>query len=111
MVGRTRAEAEEALNSHGVPVGPVHTAGDVFACPQVEARKMLIPVEDPVVGEYRFARTVPTLSSAPEIEGRPAPRLGEHTRAILGELLGYGVEEIEYLEQENVIQTAAALDS
>jgi len=106
MSGHTRSEAEEVLNSRGVPVGPVHTARDVFACPQVEARKMLIPVDDPVVGEYRFARTVPMLSSAPEVEGRPAPRLGEHTRLILGELLGYDTTEIERLEGEKVVESA-----
>lgn len=106
MARHTRAEAEEALNSRGVPVGPVHTARDVFACPQVEARKMLISVNDPVAGEYRFARTVPMLSSAPEVEGRPAPRLGEHTRSILGELLGYEAGEIERLESEKVVESA-----
>jgi CoA:oxalate CoA-transferase len=108
MVEHTRAEAEEALNSKGVPVGPVHTASDVFACPQVEARKMLIPVDDPVVGEYHFARTVPMLSSAPEAEGRPAPRLGEHTRQILGDLLGYDREEIARMEREQVVETTSA---
>ena len=106
MAGRTRSEAEEALNANGVPVGPVYTASDVFACPQVEARKMLISVDDPVVGEYRFARTPPMLSSAPEVEGRPAPRLGEHTRKILGELLGYEAAEIDRLEREKVVESA-----
>ena len=106
MAGRTRSEAEEALNANGVPVGPVYTASDVFACPQVEARKMLISVDDPVVGEYRFARTPPMLSSAPEVEGRPAPRLGEHTRKILGELLGYEAAEIDRLEREQVVESS-----
>ncbi len=106
MAGCTRAEAEETLNAHGVPVGPVYTAGDVFADPQVEARKMLVTVEDPEVGAYRFARTVPTMSSAPEIEARPAPRLGQHTRPIMSELLGYEMAEIDRLHSEKVIETS-----
>lgn len=106
MAGHTRAEAEEILNAHGVPVGPVHTARDVFECPQVEARKMLVTVEDPEVGAHRFARTVPTLSAAPEIEARPAPRLGQHTRQILSELLGYDAAEIERLEREKVAESS-----
>lgn len=105
MIAHIRAEAEEILNSHGVPVGPVNTAANVFADPQVEARKMLITVDDPEVGPYRFARTVPMLSSAPEAEGRPAPRLGEHTRYILSELLDYEETEIDRLESEKVIET------
>jgi len=107
LVSRTRAEAEEALNSHGVPVGPVYTAEDVFADPQVEARKMLITVDDPDVGKYQFARTTPMLSSAPEVDAMPAPRLGEHTRSILGDLLGYEVADIDRLQKEEVIESAA----
>jgi len=34
---------------------------------------------------------------------RPAPRLGEHTEHILGELLGIPGEEIARLEEEKVI--------
>jgi len=106
LAGMTRAEAEEALNSQGVPVGPVYTAADVFADPQVEARKMLVTVDDPEVGKYRFARTTPMLSSAPEIEATPAPKLGQHTRQILNELLGYELAQIDQLEQEKIVESA-----
>ena len=103
---QSRAEAEATLNTHGVPVGPVYTAADVFACPQVEARKMLVPIEDPDIGTYRFARTPTMLSSAPEIDPRPAPNLGEHTSQILSDILGYTAAEISHLEKERVIETA-----
>ena len=33
-----------ALNEAGVPTAPVHTAEDVFDCPQVEARGMLMEI-------------------------------------------------------------------
>ena len=107
LVNRTRAEAEETLNAHGVPVGPVYTAEDVFTDPQVKARKMLVTVDDPDVGKYQFARTTPMLSSAPEIEANPAPRLGQHTRQILNELLGYELGQIEQLEQDKVVESTA----
>jgi crotonobetainyl-CoA:carnitine CoA-transferase CaiB-like acyl-CoA transferase len=102
LAEKTRAEAEELLNSRGVPVGPVYTAEDVFTCPQVAARKMLVPMEDPDVGTYQFARTPVTLSSAPEIEANPAPALGQHTKEILSEL-GYGAAEIERLGKEQIV--------
>ncbi|MCP4428284.1 MAG: CoA transferase [Chloroflexi bacterium] len=105
LSGQTRAEAEADLNGRGVPVGPVHTAKDVFACPQVEARQMLVSIEDPDVGAYRFARTPVTLSAAPEIEANPAPNLGQHTRQILGEL-GYDAAEIERLQKDQVVEAA-----
>jgi formyl-CoA transferase len=104
FAGLARDEAAELLNSAGVPTGPVHTAEDVFACPQVQARHMLMPVADPNAGEFRFARTPPHLSAAPELPARPAPELGEHTRVILEKLLGYGSQEIDALAAEGVVQ-------
>jgi crotonobetainyl-CoA:carnitine CoA-transferase CaiB-like acyl-CoA transferase len=103
LIARSRTEAEDVLNAQGVPVGSVYTAKDVFQDPQVAARKALVTVTDPDVGEYRFARTPVMLSSAPEIDASPAPRLGEHTRRVLEELLGYGTAEIDRLQSEGVI--------
>ncbi|MDH3463895.1 MAG: CoA transferase [Acidimicrobiia bacterium] len=100
---KTRSEAGDILNSHGVPVGPVYTAGDVFQDPQVAARKMLIPIDDPVVGEYQFARSPVLLSSAPEPKTSPAPSLGEHTSSVLTEVLGYSEADLEHMVEEGVI--------
>ncbi len=104
FAGLARDEAAELLNNAGVPTGPVYTAEDVFACPQVQARHMLMPVADPNVGEFRFARTPPHLSTAPELPTRPAPELGEHSRVILQELLGYAPQEVDALAAEGVVQ-------
>ncbi len=106
LSNKTRSEAEELLNSKGVPVGPVYTARDVFEDPQVKARKMLVPMEDPDVGTYHFARTPTMLSSAPEIEANPAPRLGQHTMQIMTEMLGYDSAEVFRLEKEQAIATS-----
>lgn len=103
LADKSRAEAEAALNANGVPVGPVYTAQDVFSDPQVEARKMLVSVDDPDVGSYQFARAPVMLSSAPEIEANPAPDLGQHSREILADLLGYETATIERLASQEVI--------
>ncbi|MFQ5935449.1 MAG: CaiB/BaiF CoA transferase family protein [Acidiferrobacterales bacterium] len=103
FAGLTRSEAANQLNDAGVPTGPVHTAEDVFACPQVEARGMLMRIRDPEVGEYRFARTPPHLSSVPELPAEPAPSLGQHTRPILQDLLGYAPPQVDELVAEGVV--------
>jgi CoA:oxalate CoA-transferase len=103
LADKTRAEAEEILNAEGVPVGPVYTAKDVFDDPQVAARKMLVPIDDPEVGSYRFARTPVMLSSAPEIEAKAAPSLGEDTFYVLNDLLGFDSADIERLSSQAVI--------
>ena len=103
---QTREQAVDALNEAGVPTGPVNRAEDVFQCPQVEARGYLMPIDDPEVGEYRFARTPPMLSAAPDLPAGPAPRLGQHTREVLEGLLGYEAAKVDALAEQGVIEIA-----
>jgi formyl-CoA transferase len=106
LSGLTRDEAVDRLNAAGVPAGAVYTAEDIFACPQVAARGLLMPVEDPEVGAYRFARTPPTLSSNADLPAMPAPRLGQHSREVLADVLGFDDARIESLASEGVVQLA-----
>lgn len=105
LAGLTRAEAVDRLNAAGVPAGPVHRAEDIFACPQVAARGTLLEIDDPEVGAYRFARTPPRLSAAPEPPTDAAPALGQHSRAMLEEL-GYGAAEITALADAGIVGLA-----
>ena len=99
LAGLTRAEAVDTLNAAGVPTGPVNTAEDIFADPHIEARGMLMEV-----GSFKFARTVPHLSENPQPPAEPAPGLGEHTRWVLEDLLGYTPGEVDGLVEEKVVE-------
>lgn len=99
----TKAEAVEKLLAAGLPVGPVQNAQEVFECPQIEARKLLIEVDDPVLGPVKLVGPVAKLSSNPDPITRPAPRLGEHTDAILTEALGYSAEQVEQIKAKGVV--------
>jgi formyl-CoA transferase len=107
---KTRAEAVAILEQHGVPSGPVYTAEDIFNDPHVAARKMLVSVDDPVAGSHLFARSPIHLSRAPEIRTEPAPRLGEHSRAVLQDLLGYDDVKIDELQSQGVIALWEEID-
>ncbi len=101
----TREEAVETLNAKGVPCGPIYTAEEVFDDPQVKARGMIMPIEDPEFGTFGFARSVPHLSSTPELPANAAPNLGQHTREILHNLLGYDSTDVDRLAADGIVQT------
>ena len=103
MADKSRREVVDTLNAAGVPTGPVYTADDVFADPHFRRRGMLLEVEDPELGATTFARTPPHLSAAPEIATAPAPNLGEHTRSILEQTLGYSPEEVDALLEQGAL--------
>ncbi|MBT3765764.1 MAG: CoA transferase [Rhodospirillaceae bacterium] len=100
----TRDEAVTMLNAAGLAAAPVQTAEDLFECPQLEARGALVEINDPDVGDYKFARTAPHLSAAPDIPTEPAPALGGHTREILLETLGYADAQINQLIGTGTVQ-------
>jgi len=104
----TRGEAVDTLNAKGVPTAPVYSAEDVFTDPHMEARGLLMPIDDPDVGTYRFTRTAPMLEKNAELPRNPAPGLGQHTREILEELLEYDPKDIDALAAEGVIETGEA---
>jgi len=104
MANKSRAEVVDAFNAAGMPTGPVYTAEDVFADDHFRVRGMLAEIEDPEVGTYTFARSVPHLSAAPTIPVNPAPAMGADTREILQGILEYSAEEVEELVSDGVVE-------
>jgi len=104
LAGLTRDEAVDTLNETGVPTGPVYTAEDIFEDPQVKARGMLMPVNDPEVGEYAFTRSPIHLSDAPELPKNAAPKLGQDTDWVLRDVLGYDDGKIAGLVDSEIVE-------
>ncbi len=76
---RTKADLLAACEANGVPAGPINNMAEVFADPQVIARKLQIDLEG--IPSVRS----PMLFSDAELSlDRPSPRLGEHNDEILG---------------------------
>jgi crotonobetainyl-CoA:carnitine CoA-transferase CaiB-like acyl-CoA transferase len=96
----------ELLNAAGVPAGPVLDVAEVFADPQVLARRMLVELPHPEIGTFRTTGLPVELSRTPgRIERRP-PLHGEHGDEILEEC-GLAPAEIEALRRDGVIGGAA----
>ncbi len=75
----TKADLLAACETQSVPAGPINDLADVFADPQVIARKMRLDL-DGVPG----VRSPFTFSDADLALDRPAPKLGEHQDDVLG---------------------------
>ncbi len=103
MSTMTKREAVSALHEAGVPAGPVQTIEEVLACPQVQARKMLLDVPHPDLGPVKMARSPMRLSDSPEVVADPPPSLGEHSEEIIADLLGYSQDHITDLREQGVI--------
>jgi crotonobetainyl-CoA:carnitine CoA-transferase CaiB-like acyl-CoA transferase len=101
---KTRLEACEVLCAHGIVAGPNHTAADLASDPHVAARDMLIEVPRPDGGRPMLVVGNPVkLSRAAEGPVARFPSLGEHTDAVLRELLGAGDAELAGLRERGVI--------
>jgi CoA:oxalate CoA-transferase len=100
---QTKAEASEKLLAAGLPIGPVQNAKEIFECPHVEARKLLIDVPDPILGSVKLVGPAFKMSGSTEPVTKPAPLLGQHNAEILTELLGYSHEQVAKLQAEAVI--------
>ncbi len=101
-----RLEARELmkrLQDTGVPAGVVQTEPDLLADPQLAHRDHWVPTEHPHLGTLQVERAGFRLSDADGGFAKPGPLLGEHTRAVLGELLDLDDAQIDDLEARGVL--------
>jgi len=84
---RPRDHWIERCRASGVPAGSVRTLTEALAAPEPAARDMIQDVEHPA-GSFRTVASPMKLSGTPVRRAGPAPLLGEHTDAVLREVLG-----------------------
>jgi len=100
---RSRREWIEAMTAAGVPAGAVRDVGEVLRDPQLLERAMIETLPHPAAGLVRQLGLPVKLSDTPGGIRRPPPLLGQHTRAVLQDMLGYDESHIQHLAREQVI--------
>jgi crotonobetainyl-CoA:carnitine CoA-transferase CaiB-like acyl-CoA transferase len=100
--GKSSEEIVDALAAVGIPCGKVKSRDEVNEDPQLEARGMMQTARHPRLGD------VPVPGSALKLEGNPrldrgCPELGEHTAAVLGDLLHMDEDALAALRDEGAI--------
>jgi crotonobetainyl-CoA:carnitine CoA-transferase CaiB-like acyl-CoA transferase len=102
-VFRTTAEWVALLEQAGVPCGPINDLAQVFADPQVLARGLRVEMPHPLAGSVPQVASPIRLSETPVEYRKAPPLLGEHSEAVLQQLVGLSFEKILSLRQSGVI--------
>jgi crotonobetainyl-CoA:carnitine CoA-transferase CaiB-like acyl-CoA transferase len=95
------------LEAGGIAAGPIYEFHEVFEDPQVQHLELVASVEQPGKGPVKMLAFPGRASGTPPRIQRPAPRLGEHTAEVLGEL-GLSREEIERLAAASVVAVGSS---
>ena len=83
---RTQAENVAFFEQAEVTIGPIYDISQIVEDPHVLERELIADYPDPDMGAFPMHHVVPRLSGTPGSIRTPAPRLGEHNRALLAEL-------------------------
>jgi crotonobetainyl-CoA:carnitine CoA-transferase CaiB-like acyl-CoA transferase len=88
---------QERMRTAQIPCGEVRTVGEAMRSPEARARQLVTRIPHPTLGEVpniaspiRYART-------PMVDPVPAPDVGQHTEAVLREVLHLSQERIDEL--------------
>lgn len=100
---RSTAEWLLRLDTNDVPSAPVLRRGEVVANEQVLARELIAEFDHPGIGRVRQPVPAARFDRTPAAIQGPAPRIGEHSAAILTEL-GLDAAEIDRLAAEKIVR-------
>ncbi|MBI4337662.1 MAG: CoA transferase [Chloroflexi bacterium] len=103
MRAKTTQEWLDELLPLGIPCGPVNSIDRVACDPQVKARGMLVELPHPRLGTWKYPGSPFKFSRTAVAVETPPPDLGQHTEAVLQELLGMGQEQVATLRQQGTI--------
>lgn len=92
-----------SFEANNVPHSLIYKPSDILADPHYQARGSIASIEHPKLGTLKVPSVHPRFSASPAPEIQAAPDLGEHTQAVLSDLLGMSHGEIDKLRAAGVI--------
>ncbi|HTO51418.1 MAG TPA: CaiB/BaiF CoA-transferase family protein [Burkholderiales bacterium] len=100
---RTSHDWIESLEAASVPCGPINNMREVFENPQVRHRGMRVEIPHPSGIPCPTVASPMRFSATPVDHSVPPPLLGQHTREVLGGVLGLSAAEIDALAEGGII--------
>jgi CoA:oxalate CoA-transferase len=101
---RTVDEWIALLRKADVPAAPVNNLDRAFAEPPVAEREMIVEYDHPDVGRVRLPGNPIKMSGVGATISKPAPRLGEHTDAVLRGVLSLSPDRIAALRASGAVR-------
>jgi len=102
LAAKSRDEWIALFRENDIPASPVLTVEEFLGDPQVLANKMVVELDDPVLGKTRQMGIGVTMPLTPGRIKGPAPTAGQHTDEVLG-ALGYSVNGIAQLKANGTV--------
>ncbi|MSP78831.1 MAG: CoA transferase [Dehalococcoidia bacterium] len=101
---RTTQEWLDEFLAAQLPCGPLQNIPQVMSDPQVQHREMIVEMEHPRLGPWKFTGVPIKLSRTPGKVRILPPDLGQHTDELLASLGGLTQQEIEQLHRDKVVE-------
>jgi len=105
LLRETTAHWLEICRRHDIPAAPYHTLDTLMEDPHLKAVGLLREVEHPTEGRLIDIAPANKVTAGQRRDWQPAPRLGEHTEAVLAEA-GYSPQQISTLLAEGAARAA-----
>ena len=93
----------EKLEAQRIPCAPVNTFSQALNDSQVKHRNMVVEISHPNGKTTRAPGNPVKLSRSNQEDFEPAPLLGQHTEAVLSDLLNLDASELSDLRARNII--------
>ncbi|MFY8178546.1 MAG: CaiB/BaiF CoA transferase family protein [Limnohabitans sp.] len=100
---RTKSAWLQALENAKVPCGAINNLAEVFNDPHIQSRNMVTTWQHPASGPVELVSSPMKLSATPVRTDLPPPLLGEHTDAVLRELLALDDSALTQLRLHQII--------
>jgi crotonobetainyl-CoA:carnitine CoA-transferase CaiB-like acyl-CoA transferase len=103
LLTRSKAYWLAALEAAKVPCGAINRLDEVFNDPQVQARAMVDHWRHPQQPDLSLVASPIRMSKTPVRTDLCPPQLGQHTAAVLSELLGQSPQAVQALRDKGIV--------